>query len=252
MSCPSRSQSVASQTRFAVRSASRMSYSKVGNVQVAQGDLTGALKSYGDDLAIMEQLARSDPGNTGWQSDLSTSYEKVGDMHVVRGDLAGALKSYRDCLAIRERLAQSDPNNAEWQHDLAVSFAKLAKVYRQSNDFDSAMAALRQGQGNADLISELLKTLYMTFFANEVEKRDELFETFLAAELALKACIHHAVTADERRLDASQCVVVEAVLRAYDAQLASLPVYKIEAANLRLGRMLEKKGSFPDLAATQR
>jgi hypothetical protein len=78
-----------------------------------------------------------------------------------------------------------------------------------------------------------------------------LFETFLAAERALKACIHYAVAADEWRLDASQCEVIEAVLRAYDAQLASLPLHKIEAANLQLGRMLEKKGSFPDLAATQ-
>jgi hypothetical protein len=114
-----------------------------------------------------------------------------------------------------------------------------------------ALAALRQGQGNADLASELLKTLYLTFFANEAERRNGLFETFLAAERALKACIHHAVMADEWRLDASHCEVIEAVLRAYDAQLASLPVHKIEAAKVRLGRMLEKKGSFPDLAATQ-
>jgi ribosomal protein L30E len=60
----------------------------------------------------------------------------------------------------------------------------------------------------------------------------------------LKACTHHAVTADEWRLDASHCEIIEAVLRAYDAQLASLPVHKIEAANLRLGRILEKEGSF--------
>jgi hypothetical protein len=96
-----------------------------------------------------------------------------------------------------------------------------------------------------------LKTLYLTFFANEAERRNGLFETFVSAELALKACIHHAVAADEWRLEASQCEVIEAVLQAYDAQLASLPVHKIEAANLRLGRMLEKEGSFPDLAAMQ-
>ncbi|SAL66117.1 Fis family transcriptional regulator [Caballeronia humi] len=87
-----------------------------------------------------------------------------------------------------------------------------------------ALAALRQGQGNEDLASELLKTLYLTFFANEAEKQNVLFETFLAAELALKACIHHAVTANEWRIDASHCEVIEALLRVYDAQLASLPV----------------------------
>jgi hypothetical protein len=57
--------------------------------------------------------------------------------------------------------------------------------------------------------------------------------------------------ADEWRLEASQCEVIEAVLRAYDAQLASLPVHKIEATKVRLGRMFDKKGSFPDPAATQ-
>ena len=93
---------------------------------MAQGDLAVALKSYRDGLAIAERLAQSDPGNAGWQRDLSVSYERVGDVQVAQGDLAGALKSYRDSLAIGERLAQSDPGNAGWQRDLSVSYDKLA------------------------------------------------------------------------------------------------------------------------------
>ena len=38
---------------------------------VAQGNLPEALKSYRDSLAIAERLAQSDPGNAGWQRDLS-------------------------------------------------------------------------------------------------------------------------------------------------------------------------------------
>ena len=57
-----------------------VSYEKVGDVQVAQGDLAGALKSYRDSLAIRDRLAKSDPGNAGWQRDLSVSYDKVGDV----------------------------------------------------------------------------------------------------------------------------------------------------------------------------
>ena len=82
---------------------------RIGDVQVAQGDLAGALKSYSDSLAIADRLAKSDPGNAGWQRDLSVSYNKIGDVQVAQGDLAGALKSYRDGLAIRDRLANSDP-----------------------------------------------------------------------------------------------------------------------------------------------
>jgi hypothetical protein len=37
--------------------------------------------------------AKQDPGNAGWQRDLSVSYNKVGDVQRARGDLAGALKS---------------------------------------------------------------------------------------------------------------------------------------------------------------
>jgi hypothetical protein len=44
--------------------------------------------------------------------------------------------------------------------------------------------------------------------------------------------------------EASQYEVIEAVLRAYDTQLAPLPVQKIKAANVRLGQSLEKKESF--------
>jgi tetratricopeptide repeat protein len=90
-------------------------------VQVAQGDLAGALASYRDSLVIRERLAKSDPGNAGWQRDLSVSYNKIGDVQRAQGDLAGALTSYRDSLVLFDRLAKSDHGNTGWQRDLSVS-----------------------------------------------------------------------------------------------------------------------------------
>ena len=98
-----------------------MSYDNIGDVKTAQGDLAGALKAYQDSLEIRERLAKSDPGNAGWQRDLSVSYDKIGDVKTAQGDLAGALKAYQDSLAIGDRLAKSDPGNAGWQRDLSVS-----------------------------------------------------------------------------------------------------------------------------------
>jgi hypothetical protein len=43
---------------------------------MAQGDLGAALKSYEARQAIISRLATSDPGNAGWQRDLSVSYIK--------------------------------------------------------------------------------------------------------------------------------------------------------------------------------
>ena len=57
-----------------------------GNVRLS--DLAGALNSYRDSLAIAEHLAKSDPGNAGWQRDLSVSYAKLGSTFRLAGEKA--------------------------------------------------------------------------------------------------------------------------------------------------------------------
>ena len=69
-------------------------------MQQAQGDLAAALTSYQASLAIAERLAKADPGNAGWQRDLSVSHNKIGDVQQAQGDLAAALTSYQASLAI--------------------------------------------------------------------------------------------------------------------------------------------------------
>ena len=92
------------------------------------------LRHYSQARAAAERAAKADPGNAGWQRDLSVSYNKVGDVQVAQGDLAGALTSYRDSLAIADRLAKSDPGNAGWQRDLSVSYNKVGDVQVAQGD----------------------------------------------------------------------------------------------------------------------
>ena len=96
--------------------------------RTAQGDLAGALESYQAGLDIAEKLAAADPGNAGWQRDLSVSHNKIGDVRTAQGDLAGALESYRASLDIREKLAADDPGNAGWQRDLLASYDRLGDM----------------------------------------------------------------------------------------------------------------------------
>ena len=92
---------------------SSVSYDKVGDVLVAQGNLTEALKTFRDSLAIADRLAKADPDNAGWQRDLSVAYDRVGDVLVAQGNLTEALKSFRDGLAIADRLAKADPTTQD-------------------------------------------------------------------------------------------------------------------------------------------
>jgi tetratricopeptide (TPR) repeat protein len=117
----------------------------LGDIWQKRGDLKAALKSYSDSLAIAERLAQSDPGNVGWQRDLSVTYNKVGDAQVAQGDLKAALKSYSDSLAIFGRLAQSDPGNAGWQRDLSVSYNNVGDVQVAQGDLKAALKSYSDG-----------------------------------------------------------------------------------------------------------
>ena len=101
-----------------------VAYERVGDVLVAQGNLTRRSNPTATASQLQTALAKTDPSNAGWQRDLSVSYSNVGDVLKARGELAEALKSYRDALAIRDRLAKADPGNAGWQRDLSVSYQK--------------------------------------------------------------------------------------------------------------------------------
>ncbi|HTR13960.1 MAG TPA: hypothetical protein VMI72_12075, partial [Roseiarcus sp.] len=118
----------------------------LGDIRMARGDLGVALAAYHDAQALADRLAKADPGNAGWQRDLSVSYDRVGDVQVAQGDLAGALKSYQASLAIADRLAKADPGNAEWRRDLSVSQARLATVYSKLGQPDKAREALVAGR----------------------------------------------------------------------------------------------------------
>ena len=103
-----------------------VSLDKVGDVRLAAGDRAGALAAYEESLAIMRKLAAADPGNAGWQRDVSVSLDKVGDVRLAAGDRAGALAAYEESLAIRRKLAAADPGNAGWQRDVSVSLDRSA------------------------------------------------------------------------------------------------------------------------------
>lgn len=68
-----------------------MSHSKIGDVEVAQGDLPAALESYRTGMEIAERLAQSDPGNAGWQRDRIVSLVKLNQATGDKAYVAQAL-----------------------------------------------------------------------------------------------------------------------------------------------------------------
>jgi hypothetical protein len=77
-----------------------------------RGDLDAAERAFARDLAICEQLARRDPGNTRRQRELAIACEWVGDLAQEREDLDAAEDAAVRNLAILERLTRLDPANS--------------------------------------------------------------------------------------------------------------------------------------------
>jgi tetratricopeptide (TPR) repeat protein len=111
----------------------------LGDIKQRRGPLADALKSYQDGLATAERLAKSDPGNAGWQFDLGISNESIGEVQMAQGDLAAALKSYQARQEIILRLAKSDPGNVGWQRDLSVSYDRIGDVQTTQGDLAVAL-----------------------------------------------------------------------------------------------------------------
>ena len=130
------------------------SYVEIGDVLMAQGNLTEALKWYRDGLAVADRLVKADPENVGRRRDLSISHIKIGDVLTTQGDLTEALKTYQESLAIRDRLAKADFNNANRQRDLAISQGRVAVVLAKQGDAPRALDELRRGRA---IISRLVK-----------------------------------------------------------------------------------------------
>jgi tetratricopeptide (TPR) repeat protein len=101
--------------------------------------LAGALSLFAAYHALMNRLAKADPGNAGWQYDLGISNERIGDVLLARGNLDDALKHYRAKNEIISRLAGADSGNAEWQRDLSVSHNKIGGVLVEQGNLPAAL-----------------------------------------------------------------------------------------------------------------
>ncbi|WP_188260210.1 toll/interleukin-1 receptor domain-containing protein [Azospirillum tabaci] len=116
------------------------------------GDPKGAKKAAEDSLAIMRRLVEKEPGNTGFQRDLSISLDKVADLQR-RNDPDGARALVEESLGIRRRLAEREPDNTEFQRDLSVSLNKVADRQRR-DDPDGARALVEESLGIARRLAE--------------------------------------------------------------------------------------------------
>ena len=66
------------------------------NLCRAQGNLPAALDAFNASLRLRVRLAKADPGNAGWQRDLSVSHAKLANLYREAGEPDKALGALRE------------------------------------------------------------------------------------------------------------------------------------------------------------
>lgn len=118
-------------------------------------------------------------------------------------------------------------------------------VQTQSLSHHLALAACRDGQGNAYLFNELIRTTYIAWFLQQAGYGDEPVERYKAVEHAVEATHIHADESNEWILAADAVSAFERLLVLHDWQLNVAPRYKVMDAEQQLKRFLAGTASSP-------
>lgn len=118
-------------------------HEQVSYTQDINGDVDGALQSFGKGLAIRELLHRSRPEMLILQGDLLEAYKFLHNLQVKRGNLQ-ALQSLRARQAILEDKARRFPDI--WNREPADNFQGIGATYLELKNFQDGLAALREGR----------------------------------------------------------------------------------------------------------
>ena len=105
-----------------------ISHERIGDVQVAQGDLPGALQAFRAGMAISERLARLDSRNAGWQRDVLVSLTKLAGVAAAAGDRAEAIAQAERAVALARELVERFPGNPQHVRDLPAVEAMAQRL----------------------------------------------------------------------------------------------------------------------------
>ena len=175
-------------------------HQRIGEMQIATGDLAGATESQRQAMALYEDVAAAQPNDKKAQRSLFINFIKAGNLLFEAGEKKGALPLYQKSVPIARRLAEADPLNARAQRELAACLDKVGNALAATGDRSGALAhyheafAIRQKVSAADpKNAELRRDLSIS--------HDKLGEISAAAGNIAAALAHYR---EALRIDSAQ------------------------------------------------
>jgi tetratricopeptide (TPR) repeat protein len=115
------------------------SYTWLGELSAAEGDLSAARDAYGQALAVRQSLTPRPKDSAGLRG-LALSYQTLGKLSSQLDDRQATERYYADLIGIYEKLVSSDADNVAYKRDLATSFESRGDAYCFWRRPDAALA----------------------------------------------------------------------------------------------------------------
>jgi len=108
----------------------------------------------------------------------------------------------------------------------------LARVRALSLEYHMALAAIQSQRGSVDMVTCLLRVLYLTYMIGKTEHMGDETAALVEAERIMSCCIDRAVDGESGSwyLDEAESAAIERVLAMHDAQLQNLPKHRYAEA----------------------
>jgi eukaryotic-like serine/threonine-protein kinase len=129
-------------------------YDRLGQADMARGNLADALAAQNEGLAQAERLLAGRPTDLDRLRAVSVSLERIGTVLTLQGKLQEAFRAQERSLSIAERIAASRPLEVEAQRDLAESHEKIGGLLNSLREGDALASHLESLRIRRDLASQ--------------------------------------------------------------------------------------------------
>jgi serine/threonine protein kinase len=129
----------------AIRSEVALAHRRMGKVQWLLGQQKEAEESYGQAVALGEQLLAESPDDPAFLDNLASTHQEFGVLYWQTERWSQAEKVLQRGVTLREQLERRDPAYPENRRQLAGLHANLVALYRNTGRLDEAEAAFRTG-----------------------------------------------------------------------------------------------------------
>lgn len=112
---------------------------RLGELDLALGNLDAAMVSFQKSLTIKRSLAKGDPDSPAPQFQVVVTLTRVGDVQMRQSDYDAAQSTYEEQLEIVRQRVAADPKDDAWQALLLTNLHQLGDVKLAKQEFAPAL-----------------------------------------------------------------------------------------------------------------